>query len=1120
MGNVTSISEKAVLMILCTLLPLMSSLKATVPVINGVADGSKIVHTFAASSDLYCLHFKDGSINHNGYGHKWYTGTIDNHPLNEAVSQVPTNYTIISADDPVYTNGKNPVAVYRKTKGTDWMWIPSYIKDHWIYLKLPSPLVQGKTYTIRLNADLNTSNSEVTFVFDVFKHRSESIRVNHIGYLPGAEQKFAYVSAWAGDGGAVDFSDLQGRDFYLVEQGTATPLLTGQVEKRVDRTLYETEVHGNNFSRSDVYECNFSAFKSEGGNKRYVIVIKDFGCSYPFRISVNVYDDLKYHCTRAIYHQRMGIALEPKYTAWHRPVNYHPDRLVNGKPFAVRYGSKDGPERPDIWGWYADAGDNDSYTTHLLVPKTLMLTYELTPDKYRDSELSIPESGNGIPDILDEAGWLVKFCKRAKGPTGGVVLRVANGRPDGGTPNAPGKAGVPTWEDEDVWWTDNENTVDAMGYATLAAQYAYNLRLATGGKNAEVNAEIQSWIEEAKQAYAWATDPANADKKHEERRMGVSTGDRQNALIWLYKATGEKTYHDDFLSTDPLSTLFPETVPGFPTNAIFATWAYLMIDRATLAIDQAIYDQALLATKRWADARVTDAQNKGFRMAMNHPNIVVIGNATTPVLTEVMVAHQLTKDKRYLSTLQTSADFFLGGNPINLCNVTGFGHYSPTNMLKLDWWFGDQVNGRKDIIPGYVLYSQHSDAIKNVTGINDGRMWNTVYPDKALWPIYEGFFNSRYSVMSAEFTVWQNLVQAAAVYSYLSNVEKTPAMAQYVPQEHTSVRDVMANDTLRQDFLIQGDYLSKKGKVVKGLQLIASGGGRFRCLFYDGGLPGDGWYTGDYRLLGTAVVEGENGLRFDLLKAEPKDFVFHSPELPLKVNATRTTTLPKRKQVQGVEQMGLTIEMTINGETYIFQKIHRCSKTINAKPPRGAVVIFDGTNVDQFLPGAKMNVTQEPYGNTLWSEATTKPLERKPYTLHVEFMLSYMPTARGQQRSNSGVYVNESYEFQVLDSYGLELQNNECGALYSLKSSDINMCYPPLTWQTYDIDFIPPEYEDGQKVKPAHLSVRHNGVPIHSSIVVYKNTPFGQPEADKPRGLYLQGHNNKVQYRNIWLKYR
>jgi len=107
----------------------------------------------------------------------------------------------------------------------------------------------------------------------------------------------------------------------------------------------------------------------------------------------------------------------------------------------------------------------------------------------------------------------------------------------------------------------------------------------------------------------------------------------------------------------------------------------------------------------------------------------------------------------------------------------------------------------------------------------------------------------------------------------------------------------------------------------------------------------------------------------------------------------------------------------------------------------------------------------------------------------------------------------------VLDSFGLELANNECGGFYQISAPSVNMCFPPLTWQTYDFDVTPPKYEDGKKVANARITVKQNGVAIHDNIELPNATPGRKAEANEPRGVYLQGHGNKVQYRNIWVKY-
>jgi hypothetical protein len=202
-----------------------------------------------------------------------------------------------------------------------------------------------------------------------------------------------------------------------------------------------------------------------------------------------------------------------------------------------------------------------------------------------------------------------------------------------------------------------------------------------------------------------------------------------------------------------------------------------------------------------------------------------------------------------------------------------------------------------------------------------------------------------------------------------------------------------------------------------------------------------------------------------------------------------------------------------------FEKQFRQSPTLGLAPPEGAIVIFDGTNLDLFRPGAQMN-EQQRGGNTLWGgAATAAAFEKRPYRMHLEFMLSYMPQARGQGRSNSGVYVDERYELQVLDSFGLEGTNDECGSFYQLAAPLINMCFPPLTWQTYDITFTPAQYDGDTRVVNSRVTILHNGVLIHDDLELERGTPGRRALGPEPLGLYIQAHGGRVQYRNIWMQY-
>ena len=137
-------------------------------------------------------------------------------------------------------------------------------------------------------------------------------------------------------------------------------------------------------------------------------------------------------------------------------------------------------------------------------------------------------------------------------------------------------------------------------------------------------------------------------------------------------------------------------------------------------------------------------------------------------------------------------------------------------------------------------------------------------------------------------------------------------------------------------------------------------------------------------------------------------------------------------------------------------------------------------------------------------------------TLHMEFRTPLMPTARGQGRGNSGVYLH-GHEVQVLDSYGLEGKANECGGIYKFSPPLVNMCAPPLQWQTYDIEFRAERHNDEtKKVEPATMTVHHNGVLIQDKVKMPLRGKGG-PGYVRSGGILLQDHHNPVRYRNIWV---
>jgi hypothetical protein len=290
------------------------------------------------------------------------------------------------------------------------------------------------------------------------------------------------------------------------------------------------------------------------------------------------------------------------------------------------------------------------------------------------------------------------------------------------------------------------------------------------------------------------------------------------------------------------------------------------------------------------------------------------------------------------------------------------------------------------------------------------------------------------------------------------------------------------------DFAFQGEYVGEligekeEDHEKFGMQVIALGSGKFRLVAYEGGLPGAGW----------------NGDKDDRSQTDGE----------LKDGAVTF----KDEHGIGTLKDGVLTAKTADGKVLgTFKRVERKSPTLGAKPPAGAVVLFDGSTAEHFKDGRKSD-------DGLLMEGATSKQKFGDFTLHLEFRLPYKPAARGQGRGNSGAYMQGRYEVQVLDSFGLEGKHNECGGIYSIKDPDVNMCLPPLAWQTYDIDFTAAKHDKGKKTKNAKMTVRHNGVVVHKDVDLPKKTTAAPVNEGKDPGpLYLQSHGNPVRYRNIWI---
>lgn len=286
-------------------------------------------------------------------------------------------------------------------------------------------------------------------------------------------------------------------------------------------------------------------------------------------------------------------------------------------------------------------------------------------------------------------------------------------------------------------------------------------------------------------------------------------------------------------------------------------------------------------------------------------------------------------------------------------------------------------------------------------------------------------------------------------------------------------------------FKLQGEYVGLVSggyrRQTFGLQVVAMGDGELQAVEYRGGLPGAGW---------------------DGQMSEPTPGVFTASVASLANDRRKIGILGGRLWFRDGDGV-------LRG---LMKKVHRQSPTMSAPPAPGALVLFDGTSTDQFERGARMTE------DGLLKEGALTKRAFGDFFMHLEFRTPFMPAARGQGRGNSGVYIQQRYEVQILDSFGLEGVANECGGVYKAQAPRVNMCFPPLTWQTYDIDFRAARFNTaGEKTENARITVRQNGVTIHEDYELENKTGAGRQEGPEARPILFQNHHDPVRYRNIWI---
>lgn len=327
---------------------------------------------------------------------------------------------------------------------------------------------------------------------------------------------------------------------------------------------------------------------------------------------------------------------------------------------------------------------------------------------------------------------------------------------------------------------------------------------------------------------------------------------------------------------------------------------------------------------------------------------------------------------------------------------------------------------------------------------------------------------------------------------------------------HAADKHVAFTDpaTAGPDFLVQGEYTGtlSNGAVIAA-QVIASGNSKFEGVLYLGGLPGAGW---------------DEKIRFHFkgeAQGDTTQFIGIHGERLMFENPLLQATL-RNGEFRGQAEMFRNIA---DDTTFTMKKVHRQSPTLGAQPPPGAIVLFDGTNTNEWINGKLLD-------GGLLDVGTDSKRRFNSMQLHLEFRTPFMPTAPGMARGNSGVYIKRIWEVQIIDSFGWDEENRKferlsdfapSGGIHEMVKPRLNMSFPPLSWQTLDIDFIDVRFDQaGNKLSPAMLSVRLNGILVQDRFVLPPSTPAANPKKINERDpgpLYLQNHHNPVQFRNIWV---
>ena len=513
---------------------------------------------------------------------------------------------------------------------------------HAFYLKLSAPLQEGKSYTVRVAGLAAPLTSEFSLVFDPATRSTPVIKVNQETYSSRSPERYAYLGWWAGDLGAVDYGDF--KTFEVVKGGDGKVVLQGLLSARAP---------ADPLSGEQVWQLDISALPAGNG---YCIRIPGLGCSAPFAVGGNGIHDLYYHTSRAFFHQRCGQELKLPFSDFPRPAchvkAYEGGYLVDNPDYLPRKGET----VREFKGGYHDAADDDCFTCHLRSTAQLLFVFEQYPGRFKDKDLNIPESGNGIPDVLDEASWALSFYFDNQRADGAILMGRGNDQD-----------AIRDWErthkSRPPFGNFPPTNPSCSEYAAVAAQLARVLEPFDSRHAREL-------LKSAVRAYQWA------------RRNPGKPPEQGEALfqVWaaseLFRTTGEKQYNADVVSM-AASGAFTRVNWNLAHFTPLCKWAYATCQQP--GTDVKLRTELCASIKNGADYIVRDTSNSVYRVGHNGKAALGWGNGNGGgyYAEQCLQAYWLTHDPVYLKTASLNADFQLGANPLSKTFITGMGTRPP-----------------------------------------------------------------------------------------------------------------------------------------------------------------------------------------------------------------------------------------------------------------------------------------------------------------------------------------------------------------------------------------------------------------------------------------------------------